>query len=983
MNNETLIHNYRLPNVYCILVVDDKINDKNEKYVANKNCFEACIKAAIAQNGEKCDVLIDYAADINKGFDQWVKGSYDLVLIDYDFSAQKTQDRAKPLEDEADKVPEFMMSDIFSEKQGLELFRFVRQLTESSYKYRKNFQSVYLWTSHRLKKGNGGVEQDLTEDEKNFYLKKESGGHRKIQRILANNRRTLSSYTTKTDEKYLQYILERLVFLSNRKKYNLQGYVALKKNATDGTTTLYPSLVDGTPIYLLPYKPDTNKFNTCSLDWLHYRATTNNTNETKKIKGPIGKGLYKELIDGESETKSSRFTDKYIDDLRRNRSEIYKKTLVPELKKEKTVFAGVKFDSDIWLAATPLTMASCVGDKEQVFNLLINKLDAFFRIGIGAAVLKTTYLESDGIEWPNDHIQRHHRTRVFSPGSNKNQLWNTGKTKLEAFPPRMLCEFLKKVRQGKRDCWKNKIIVSLGLKIDTEKKQKGLIQTANKTRWEREWEAIFNMVFDGDRNDDFYPLVEINVRHFLRPILGHELLGDEYLAPLDGNRIANYKRVLKKFKTVLEALNKIGELYKKKLILKFPFRSDITPFLDVVKKQVNKKSKYGIKGITLINAAKSPYPYALKEQLSGNGDSIKILQMSGELLAWLRNYLLCKLKHIKFNLPISVSGGAAITNDDVKFLRKQPLVKSIQLGTLVLKDIRQLKDKFGNDEPIFLNISKKTKLKPRIIHFLKNECIRCGKCYNSFYCDAYLNRGIENGEYPLIDVTACTGCGLCVQNCHHRELELVPANKYVILCCPFSESRALILRENRIPFMFMTPEETSVGGEAVKGDIKEVALKEARRRAEVCYKQAKKPIDNGSEEINPLEHSIFIGVKTYILGKKNTKYERIGIPSNEKAVVTSLNQYENFKALTAYSCWNDGIKIKEEVIESDDFILKIDSSHIGKYARHGINKAGGIDILGHGDILFGNLRGGENYIMTFAGLPLQAIELIESLRNNG
>ena len=65
MHIEKYIHNYKLPDVYCILVIDDKVNDDK---VANKNCFEACIKAAVSNKYSKYDVLIDYAADINNGF---------------------------------------------------------------------------------------------------------------------------------------------------------------------------------------------------------------------------------------------------------------------------------------------------------------------------------------------------------------------------------------------------------------------------------------------------------------------------------------------------------------------------------------------------------------------------------------------------------------------------------------------------------------------------------------------------------------------------------------------------------------------------------------------------------------------------------------------------------------------------------------------------------------------------------------------------
>jgi Pyruvate/2-oxoacid:ferredoxin oxidoreductase delta subunit/predicted house-cleaning NTP pyrophosphatase (Maf/HAM1 superfamily) len=983
MHIEKYIHNYKLPDVYCILVIDDKVNDDK---VANKNCFEACIKAAVSNKYSKYDVLIDYAADINNGFKKWTKGSYDLVLVDYDFSEKRNKKKEEPQQDNEDFVPPFDFSSIFPEKQGIELRRFILQLRGGSYNYREEFQKIFLWTSHELEKdGREGEQLEFKGKKRKYYLQKEKTGVGKITEILDENKKQLAP-RLRESLKYKQFILERLIFLYGKGKYNLQGYVALETESPKDSGTLYPPLVDAVPIFLLPYRPDSDRFHWCELDVLHYLAS-------KVIKKPIGKGLYEKLTNsGVSSRRGGRFIDKHIADLKESNSEIYRNEYFSETLpalKETTEFAGIKFDSDIWLAASPLTMVSRVGNNDEVFGLLINKLDAFFKIGIGAAVLKTTYLESDGIEWPEDHIQRHHRTRVFTPSYNKNQLWNTGKTKLEAFPPKMLNTFLETVKTQKKE-WKNKIIISLGVKPDKGKDKEMLIVNAEQRTWEEKWDSVFFKVFgssNGKKTDNFYPLAEINVRHFLRPLLKHELLGDEYLSPIDENKIENYKKVFLKFETVLKALNVIGIKYQKKLILKFPFRSDIIPFLKCVQKQTNKK-KYGIKGVTLINAAKSPYPHQFDKKLTATGDSIKIPQMSGELLAWLRNYILCKLEEINFKLPVSVSGGVAITADDIVFLRQQKLVNSIQLGTLILKDIRKLK-KIKNNSADFLKVKSSLKLDPRIIHFLKDNCSKCGKCYNSYYCDAYLNRGVEGGEYPFIDIIACTGCGLCVQHCEgvgeKKALEMVPADKYVILCCPFSESRAFILREKVIPFMFMTSEETSPNkNKSIEiENIKNMAIEEVKKRVKECYKKAKKrTISKEDDEINPLEHSIFLGVKTYILGKENdSDYEITGVPSNKEDVKNTLQKYQKFKAITAYSCWKNNIKIKEEAIESGDFKLTLTKDKLqDEYIQHGIDKAGGIDILGYGSLLFGDLSNRKNDVMIFAGLPSEATKTIKNLR---
>jgi len=963
------VHNYRLPDVFSILIIDDKINELN---IAYQNCFEACLNALNEKGEGECKILIDYAEGIDLGFQKWRCNSYDLVLIDYDF---KKNIKELPAEQESESSDTKLdLSHIFPEKQGIELLRLFVQLRQGVYKYRSPFQKLFLWTSHRIMKGDGrGVDSELNKKEiKEYYLKKDD--EKDIQCILEQ---------IKSSRKYSEeFVLERLVFLFQTGRYNLNGYVALKKDGFDGKMS-YPSLCRDIPIYLLPYKPDPGKFDYRALDELESKAK-----EKEKLNGTKLLKFLKGLRENESRCK--RFMDSDINELKGTKDIYFIKG--EKINQVKTTFAGIEFASDIWLAPTPLTMVTRVGSQKDVFNLLINKLEAFFEIGIGAAVLKTTYLESEGIEWPEDHIQRHHRTRVFiNPDSYS--FWNTGKTKLESFPPQMLNRFLLKVKKDKPE-WGNRIIVSLGIKLDNEieNDKSNFWDKSDVKSWGKKWTGFFERVFKGiDKN--CFPLIEINVRHFLRPLLKHYLLGDEYFAPLCKDKIEKYKIVLRKFKTILTALNAIGAKFEKKLILKFPFRSDIMPFLLISQEIGNKTDNYGVKGVTLINTAKSPYPYQIDKRLmvTEDSDKIKVPQLSGELLAWLRNFILCKLAEAEFKLDISVSGGVAIGADDINYLRNLKFVKSIQLGTKIIKDIRQLKDvnKAGATTK-FLQIKKETDLSSRIIHFVKDKCRKCGRCYNSLYCDAFLNRGIDKDEFPLIDVTACTGCGLCVQNCLGEiksgdpALEIVPANKYVILCSPFSESLAFILRENKIPFMFMfmtaDEDDISIKTELTR-DIAEHAKRLAEERAIRCYKKSKREIKKRDGELNPLEHSIFLGVKTYVLGQKEkcNGYKIIGVPKDEAEVRQRLEGYASFKAITAYACLKDGAVYENRHVESKEFVLSSIEEYLGEYLQYGVEKAGGIDILGHGEILFRDREYSENDIMTFAGLPLEAVNDLHDL----
>lgn len=1024
MPTSNIIHNYQLPKIYRILVIDDKIG----KNIAFQNCFRACIRA----NSDDGRIEIDYSKSVDDGFRKWLNNSYDMVLIDYDFI-----ETAKDIDAE-----KFELSAIFPNRAGAGLLKFLIGLINnknSDYYYKKDYQKIYIWTSHDWhKEASGkqeGVDIDFHGEEKNYYYKKKNDSDPDSECVLTIEQ--LCDELKKIDSTHwsLEYILERLVSLtlSKNKNFGLDGYVAFKKNGKE-TNTLYSPLVDtelkfeeneNGYLYLLPDEPKQSDFTYyCSIDKLQITRKLN-----RRLNGnDLRKALYGK-VNAEDKTKlleinirHSASLDKNSQDIKEKKEEYKdffkfcgssKENDNQEPNNNAKAFAGVKLKSDIWLAATPLTMVTRAGEDDDVIDLLISKLNAFFDIGVGAAVLKTTYLnlKNNDIEWPKDHIQRHHRTRVFDPSELKiktedlvkessewyqeelseklkgvhikapldYQLWNAGKTALESFPPKMINMLLKKIAE-KKMAWSNRIIVSLGSK-DTVKEN---------------WEELFRIIFTGV-NNNFFPLVEINVRHFMRPLLSEYLGGDEYLSPMDKNKIHNYSGLFFEFSEWLKKLHSLGTIFNKKIILKFTFRSDIIPFLRIAEDiaeidKIDAPNNYGISGVTLINTVKSPYPYRLEGgKKPSSDDSIKIPQMSGEFLAWTRNYLLHKINQIGFRLPVSVSGGVGIAEDDIDYIRQNyEIVKSIQIGTYFLKriDSEQI-NKLKSTPSEFLKAQDKTNMSSQMVHLEKHTCIthplgRCGACYNSYYCDAFLNRGAKY-EVPLIDITACTGCGLCVQNCISNALQMKPANKYVILCCPFSESRAFILRGKKIPFMFMTPEKTNRNLNNDIEKIKEKAIKEASNRAEKCYKKAMKNISKESKkdgEINPLEHSIFLGVKTYILGEKNgSGYKETGVPSSKENVKAILEHYNKFKAITAYSCLKDGEPIKSEAIESDDFTLNITNSNIDEYSQHGINKAGGIDILGYGSLLFGDLSDRENDVMTFAGLPLEVIIEIDKSRN--
>lgn len=1058
MIKNSITHNYQLPKVYRILVVDDKLG--KEENIAWRNCFKACVKA----KAKGVDIEIDYSKSVDDGFSMWLNNSYDMVLIDYDFT-----DTAKDIDAE-----KFELSTIFPNRAGAGLFRFIRQLIEKNEDYKhKKHQKIYIWTSHDWDKKVGtnqdqeGVSRDFSEGENSLYKKKieKNDSDKDKNNVLTLDELSKEFESIDHNNWTLEYVLERLVSLtlSKNKNYRLGGYVAFKKNGAE-TNTLYSPLVDkelkfeenqNGYLYLLPDKPEQGDFTCyCSIDRLQI---------TRKLKrrlngNDLRKALYGKEQDPKDKTKLPEENIRHSASLDKNSQEIKKKgeeykdfskfcgSLKQESKNNAKAFAGVQLESDIWLAATPLTMVTRAGENGNVINLLLRKLEAFFDIGIGAAVLKTTYLKKDNnIEWPKDHIQRHHRTRVFDPSeltistedlvkessewyreelkeklkgvdikaSMDYQLWNAGKTALESFPPKMINGLLNKIFTERNE-WKNKIIVSLGSKYTVKEN----------------WEELFKIIFTGV-NDNSFPLVEINVRHFMRPLMKEYLGGDEYLSPMDKNKIHNYSGLFFEFSEWLKKLHLLGTIFRKKIILKFPFRSDIIPFLRIAEDiaeidKIDEPNNYGISGVTLINTVKSPYPYRLVGgQSRSSVDSIKIPQMSGEFLVWIRNYLLQEISQIGFRLPVSVSGGVGIAEDDIDYIRKNyEIVKSIQIGTYFLKridseQIKKLKGNVDRNDKRFLRVQDSTNMSVQMIHFKKSACTahslgRCGACYNSYYCDVFLNRGAKY-EVPLMDITACTGCGLCVQNCISKALQMKPANEYLILCCGYSDSRFAILRDEDIPFIHIihmeTPNDISEIKAFIKaceweGEIKidhaaeikvlnkgrnneenaKVALEEAYWRAMYRFYNCRKPAVD-KDEVVPLEDCVYLGIKTYLKGifKENgkEKYDVLNVIDDLSKVIESLKKYDSYKAITAFVCVKKNKEIEGDVVETKEFVIRESfknyNDQIQSYSPHGKDKAGGIDILGHGSILFGDLSDREEEVMTFAGLPIEAIKTVKKL----
>lgn len=96
-------------------------------------------------------------------------------------------------------------------------------------------------------------------------------------------------------------------------------------------------------------------------------------------------------------------------------------------------------------------------------------------------------------------------------------------------------------------------------------------------------------------------------------------------------------------------------------------------------------------------------------------------------------------------------------------------------------------------------------IEPRISYCNISQCIRCGKCQSSHYCDSFLDRSSSKQVLvPVMDSRNCTGCGLCVQLCEKGALQLYKPEEMLVLISS-SQERKAILQFEGIPFLAYDP----------------------------------------------------------------------------------------------------------------------------------------------------------------------------------
>ena len=438
-------------------------------------------------------------------------------------------------------------------------------------------------------------------------------------------------------------------------------------------------------------------------------------------------------------------------------------------------FLGLQFDNRILLASTPITGIQ-VDDTETAKKWYTQKLKFLLNTGVGGIILKTSCYniqdhriehelennEADNSCGAETQETKKNQTRVYykklKDPNKKNitkednrvpylndTLYNTGHTAKENMSFDALCTFLTEFQHSCPDdiC---KIIPSVASDSDLY-----LI-----------WKSIFERMklIQNNSKETWYPIWEVNARYTIRGMLSKEDLAgilDEYIIY---GRDLNY--FYSKFESWIKMINELAILYNTKLLIKLPFRSDLLNLIKICEKYSVDKH-YGVKGLTLINTVKAPYPLKKKAYdcdydpayIHLDKDYFGLPQMSGKGLKYLRDWALFqafrylsnkmqkkKNKYLE-GFDISASGGI-MGFDDIESCLSMG-AKTVQIGTKALLEgpsaIKKIVQFGKNYRVMAENEPENTKkFEPRCAVVDENKCIRCGKCMRSFYCDAFVNR---------------------------------------------------------------------------------------------------------------------------------------------------------------------------------------------------------------------------------------------------
>ncbi|MBF0232928.1 MAG: hypothetical protein HQK65_07805 [Desulfamplus sp.] len=755
-----------VPDFFRILIIDDQIAG-NRHY---RDYFTSFFKITAIEHGlpPSSHVDVSFEQYPERGIERWAAEVFDLTLIDLDFSKTKKAS----MEKRSDPHSQWAFN---AKSQGMTVLRQLHDWVcqeEGRFNYRKEGMDFCLWSGVTPKL----IEEQINAYGVNAYKKKyaitkndpkdSDNAFKNMSELIEKCCKRISSSNNFSSMQKLERLIQAVrmdIFDSNNTP--LGGVVCRKDNScTDACFTddskdnlkvvFFTDILknNSLPEHFLPLSGKiTAKYEDGGAaleDLVHYIFPESKTGDIKKKQPDYLKKICKEFAARYGVSGSGKYNqqtckykplkhpDNSSDSLHEQQKFSHKAHSSRKTDYPFHLLLEKNFKNPFHAAATPLTGTTVIGE-DRAITCMRDKIIQLLNGPFGGVILKTAYLDYHGqwddACWPGLHIQSHIRTRCLYPLPDTPALWNTGRTAMETLPPKLLNRLLIELRSDLQSDFQNvnsnknfndtfRVIVSLGSKYHhaslpfTEFSAYLDMQTI--------WSNLFEQVFQNIQPHE-YPIVEINVRHFLREIISHFLGGDEYLSPsrLTETAHADVDRFYDEYRQWLRVINDVAVQYKKKLILKFPFRSDTLALIrDAValrkwhKVQSGKDpdlQNYGIRGITLVNALKTPVPMAgvadPPEHTSawygthGSWGDVRNkkwkYQMSGAQLATYRNQLIAGvvqpdiLKELRsLDISLFFSGGI-MTKADIDFLEQQvsnphdekPLIDyGIQIGTWAL-----------------------------------------------------------------------------------------------------------------------------------------------------------------------------------------------------------------------------------------------------------------------------------------------------------
>lgn len=829
---------YKIPRFFRVLIIDDIVAASPEYKEFFTNILTALVLEEAGGDIAMANVDVEFEFDPVEGFKRWQNEPFDLTLIDSDFSKNLKKEETSDLAKYA----------LNSEDQGFNILHHINALvSDGKFSYREEACNFFLWSGlDEKEKITPYFDIFKTTKKEDYYIPKSST----LTELQSKTKIKESINNVITCAFTIQQKIERFLFALN-KDYSLfrdffggcliydkhNKFPFLQKFATDAKFVLCPARIPDIVLESdkIPFIPLSDNFlGQHGVD----RAILILQNQWKKHNSLQKR--FSLLTTGSSMPLFQNRTREEDESVTQKKPENGTSSLL-----------GHPLKNHFIAAVTPLTSTTVIG-HEQAIATLHDKVIALLEGPFGAVILKTVYLDSfdqwNGVNWPAIQVQSHNRTRCLFPDTGTATIWHTGRTALEMLQPRQLNQLLKQLLYTKK-VDNHRIIISLGSKFRSK------WTVAQYDSFSSIWGALFEQVFGGI-HEDCFPIVEINVRHFLREIVKAWIGGDEYLHPHDLKEEPKERedRFRDEFNHWLQALHDTAVEFKKKLILKFPHRSDTLSFVQSTLAlrthfmECNPVgiAEFGIRAITLVNALKTPVPHGNRVQeytskwyahpWAWQDASSKTLkyQMSGGYLAPYRNQLLAGLvksfsKFEELKMEILISGGIT-KNEDIEYLksldREKKVFTGFQIGASALiktslnKQEWYRKNAFTpySDAKNTENSSSKTEEKPREIEigepkkgFISpriafcdvRKCKQCGKCHKSFFCDSFMDR-VNTSLPPLMDSRNCSGCGLCVQLCENGALHLYRPEEMLVLVSSSME-RQEILRSIGVPFLAYNP----------------------------------------------------------------------------------------------------------------------------------------------------------------------------------